>query len=893
MNSYLDLSRALKPNDIALIGASDRALSRGSYIWQSLCQSPLSAHAWPVNPKYKYIGEHRCYANILDVPVTVDLAIIALRADRVLGALQDIAQAHIKAVLIATEEGDYAQNRHWLDQIQAFAKAHQITLIGPDSLGIMIPGLGLNASFRPFMPRAGNIALLAQSGLIATSLLDYAQEAELGFSGVVTTGAELDVNMASLIEYFAKDRNTRVIAIELQALRHPQRFYSAIREASLTKHVIVLKAGDGSSYVADRLASFKYATDAGDDRAFSALVEQAGAQRVRSFEHFKAGIAALATNRLPRGARLALISNDSGFAALCADAAHAMGVDLHGLSNETIHALEKLYPSPQLPINPIIVGATASSARFRDTLDAVLKDPMIDGAIVIVAPGPVSMIDPTLKYLAKCAQGATKPVITAWVSDTITRSVRSQLRLVPNAPISAIQSPTEAAQAFATLAQRIESRNSRFIPASPYRLPLKRAVLDRVRQTLDEYRKRGQYSLSTHELSSVFELLELQYAPSEVATTPEEAVALAQRFGCPIALKVWAQGLHQRTPIGGVELNLYQPEAIVEAWAKILDNLETLSPMTPFKGMTVQPMVPHSPLRALRVGVTLDHVLGPLIELGASDRQMDNNTPKAVGIPPMSEASTQALLNQPGLKAYSRYRRDLPEMNRDELAKILKRLSVLASLIPAINRFKINPLVFTSTGPIVLDAMLELNDRSLTPESGYPHMSICPPDWEDQTEHHPPKGETLTLRPLLNADYLPFVSFIESLSDKSRYLRFHTNAPMSHDRLCELTQPDYARESPWALFAGNTLVASGRIKATETPGTAEFGIVVADAWQRQGLARVLMTKLEEKARNMGFTSLVGYVLRGNEGMQKLMQRLGYQKLEDPEQRDTDPWVKTL
>lgn len=893
MTTSKQLKRALHPEQIAVIGASDRALSRGSYIWRSLCLSPMGAHAWPVNPKYKYIGERRCYASVCEIPSPIDLAVIALRADRVPQALEECARKGVGGVLVATEEAAYASDRAWLEEVEKKAETLGLTLIGPDSLGILVPHMGLNASFWPGIPRPGNIALLCQSGLIASSLLDYAEEAELGFSGVISTGAELDVDMADLVDYYADDANTRVIAIEIEGLKNPRAFFSAVHAAAASKSVVILKAGDGSGFAADRLASFRYINDAGADRAFASLSERSGAQRVKSFESFTAAVSALATNRLPRGNRLALISNDSGFAALCADAAHGLDVDLHGLSNETIHELEKAHPSAQVPVNPIVVGATASSKRFQTTLDIVLRDPMIDGAIVIVAPGPVSMIDPTLKYLAKTASGATKPVVTAWVSDRITRSVRSQLRLVPNAPISAIQSPTGAVEGFAALAHRIRMRNDRILPEDPWTPSFDREKLAELRSLLDGARRGGRYNLAAHEIAPLFELLDVDLLPRKVARTPAEAIEKAAETGWPVSLKVWAEGLNNKTRAGGIRHDIADPSELLEAWRAIRANLEEYSPMTPFRGMTVHPTVEHPLTRTLHIASTYDNVLGPVVECGPSDKLVDLPHDVAVEAPPIAMTRARRMLDSPALKHWLESGPGLPAVDRTRLCRLLCSVSLLATLIPAVRRLSIDPIVWTEDGPLAVDAVLHLSGGALEPDADFSHLAIRPWNEEDR-EVMDLGGVKAVLRELRPSDYEALRGFVASLSERSRYMRFHTRAHITDERVMELSRIDYDREQAWVLeLEDGTIAATARWSRSTEPDEAEFGIAVADAWQRHGIASRLMAVLEKNAVDRHMKRLVGFVLRGNEGMQALSAKLGFEKNPHRETRDTDAWEKTI
>lgn len=885
------LKRALCPENIAVIGASDRTASRGSFVWRAVARSKLLKNAWAINPKYKYIGERPCFSSINEVPGSIDLAVISLRADRILKALIDAGERGVAYALITPDENAYASDATWLTKLQLVADQYGMRLIGPDSLGLMNPGLGVNASYWPNLPRPGNIALITQSGMIGTALLDYAQGAELGFSGVVSTGAAIDVDMPELIDYYANDKNTRVIALHIEGIRRPREFYSSLRAACARKHVVILKAGSGSGYAADRIACFKMGTDAGSEGALAALVERAGATLVPSFEEFTAAVSGFATNRLPRGNRIAVIANGSGFASLTASAAQTCGIDLHGLSNATIKDLKTAYPSQQIAVNPVNVGATASPERYRKTLQIVLQDPMIDGALVVVAPSPVTTIDPTLKLLAKTAAGSYKPVITAWVSDRIALSVRKQLRSVPNAPISAIQSPVAAALAFGYLAAEARRRADRLSIPPEWSVELNPAKLAEARAIVNGARLEGRHALSPSETGRLLACFEIPAVPLREVGTLEEAGAAADELGWPVALKVTAPGLRHKSDIGGVVLDIKDRDGLAAAWHSMEESLVNNSPMTPMVGAVVQKMVPHSSVRELHLAIAYDNVLGPVVEFGAGGIGSELYQDKKAALVPITLSEADRLVESTRIaRALGTYR-GLAPADRTLIAQMLCRLSVLAALIPAIRDLTINPLVWTDGGAAAIDADVNLNEAPVESEPGYPHLTVCAPPWEEGREVVF-GGEALTLRTFVQSDFHPLKRFLGRLSEKTFYLRFHTSVHLSDERICELASLDYAREAAWALAKDGEIHAVARWRLTGEPGEAEFGIVVEDAWQRRGLARVLMAHIETTASERGVTRLVGHVLKGNEAMQGMMTAMGY-TLGEGDSRDTDPWVKDI
>ena len=372
-SSHAALDALLRPRSIVVIGASSMPASRGYHVWRSVALSTGLNALWPVNPKYRFVGEHRCYPNAYAIPDSeIDLAILCVKSKHLPNALKSLEKNPPKAVLFAPQQEGPLIELSTVEQLYESVKRMGSRLLGPNSIGTMAPVQDINASFWPRTPRPGGVALIAQSAMIATGFIERAAASGLGFSGVVSTGLEIDVGLAELIDWFAQDRSTRVIAVEVEALRCPRAFHAALRRATDLKPVVVLRAGPGSGYAADRLAANRFGTDAGADDAFDALLENAGAQRVRTFKHFFAATAAFASGTLPAGRRIAVIANGCGFAGLAADAAEAAGIHLEGLANRTIQFLAKIHPEERLPVNPVVVGAGASGGRLAETLSIVL-----------------------------------------------------------------------------------------------------------------------------------------------------------------------------------------------------------------------------------------------------------------------------------------------------------------------------------------------------------------------------------------------------------------------------------------------------------------------------------------------------------------------------------------
>ena len=503
----------------------------------------------------------------------------------------------------------------------------------------------------------------------------------------------------------------------------------------------------------------------------------------------------------------------------------------------------------------------------------------------------IVLVGCNLGALAKTAAGSYKPVITAWVSDRIALSVRKQLRSVPNAPISAIQSPVAAALAFGYLAAEARRRADRLSIPPEWSVELNPAKLAEARAIVNGARLEGRHALSPSETGRLLACFEIPAVPLREVGTLEEAGAAADELGWPVALKVTAPGLRHKSDIGGVVLDIKDRDGLAAAWRSMAESLVNNSPMTPMVGAVVQKMVPHSSVRELHLAIAYDNVLGPVVEFGAGGIGSKLYQDKKAALVPITLSEADRLVESTRIaRALGTYR-GLAPADRTLIAQMLCRLSVLAALIPAIRDLTINPLVWTDGGAAAIDADVHLNEAPVESEPGYPHLTVCAPPWEEGREVVF-GGEALTLRTFVQSDFHPLKRFLGRLSEKTFYLRFHTSVHLSDERICELASLDYAREAAWALAKDGEIHAVARWRLTGELGEAEFGIVVEDAWQRRGLARVLMAHIETTASERGVTRLVGHVLKGNEAMQGMMTAMGY-TLGEGDSRDTDPWVKDI
>lgn len=883
------LSAVLAPRSIAVIGASTHPASRGYHVWRSVSLSTGLKSLWPVNPKYRFVDDLPCFPDAEHIPDrAIDLAILCVSRRHLSKALGKLSRNPPRAVLFAPQEEGPLSDTSEITDLSRAARDMGALLLGPNSIGMLNPVLGINASFWPRMPSAGGIALVAQSAMIATGFMDEAEENGTGFSGIVNTGLEAGVSLADAIEWFARDLRTRVIAVEVGALRDPRAFRSALRAAAAVKPVVVLRPGPGSGFAADRLAASRFCTDAGDDRAFDALLASAGALRVRDAGAFYAAAAAFCAGTSITSGGAAIIANGSGVAALTADAAESAGVPLAGLSNRTVQLLHKAHPGERIPVNPLVIGAGAPGNRFAQTLSVLLEDPGICGATVVVGPSPFSTLDPTFTEIARASMKTFKPVFVSWLSDRGTPAVRRQIEALRGSRLIALRSPEQAMKAFGLLLERSRRLRELRDPPASLRGRLLPETLTQVRVLFSRVLESGRHQLHSWEARVLAEALGLKPVPARLAHTLEEALMAAQVIGYPVVLKSADDSIGNRSAAGLVLLSIGTPEELEAGWRRIECTLKEHDRSPSEEGMLVEQMFAHSVEREFRLGIRLDAVLGPVIEFGGAGLASSLYGDFAVGLPPLTLAEAKRLARTPRASSALDEYRGLPSVDWQALHAALLRLSDLAAAVPALRELRLEPVVPDASGVIVLTASAALYDAPLEPGRNYGHLAVRPARIEVARSLSDRTGTPFELRALTEDDYGRLVDFIRSLSEESFFYRFLTSASLSNERIAELCRPDWSRGGAWILVEqtgeGERIAASGRwsmLPRADGPDgrEAEFGIAVRDDLKRRGLAGHLLRFLEEEALAEGVSNLVGFVLPGNSPMEGFMKASGY-TLED-------------
>jgi acetyltransferase len=756
----------------------------------------------------------------------------------------------------------------------------------------MRPDIGLNASWARTVARPGNIALVSQSGAVTTALLDHAWTAGFGFSTVLATGTESDVGIAEILDFLAGDTLTRSILLYVEGIHDARGFMSSVRAASSVKPVIVLKSG---KYAAGgRTALSHTGALVGNDAVFDAALRRAGAVRVPKIGHLFAAADTLANGRLPRGNRLAIVSNGGGPGALAADEVEGNNVALARLSDATHAALDDALPPGWSRTNPVDVLADADGARMATALKLLIEDRANDAVLVLFSPTPRTSAERAAEALLPIAAASEKPVVSAWLGEKDAGRGRAIFKA---ASLPAMSTPERGVEVFGHLAQFVRNRELR-LQVPPPRIDELKFDINAARRIIDGARAGGRHTLDEQDSKALLASFGIETAIGLFARSAMEARQAALQLGFPVVLKVRADGITHKSDVGGVLLGLASVDEVERGFEAIASRLVERAPQARFLGVLVQKMVVRPQGRELIVGLARDPTFGPVITFGMGGIAVEVFRDSAVAVPPLNAFLARDLISRTRVSRMLEPFRGAPAVDVDKVIEVLLRVSELACEIPAVAELDINPLLADEHGVIALDARVVVTNGPLVADATFSHLAIHPYPRALTRQVELKGGEKVILRAIRPEDAEAERRLIGRLSARTSYLRFHAPVrELTVERLVRYTQIDYDREMAFVAIdaSGEHEEIRGISRYTRNPdGTsAEFGVIVEDAWQGRGLGHVLMQALEDTARARGLAQLIGLVLRENDEMGLLMQRRGYGPHRDEEDPGVMRYIKPL
>ena len=880
------LDAIFQPENVAVIGASESPGSVGRTLLWNLVSNPFGGTIFPVNPKRDSVLGIEAYDSVSDIEADVDLAVIATPAPTVPGIVEACGEAGVQGLVIVSagfrevgEEGAQLER-----DIREIALEHNIRIVGPNCLGVMRPPNGLNATFAGAMANEGNVAFVSQSGALLTSILDWSFRENVGFSAFVSIGSMLDVDWGDMITYLGDDHKTDSIVLYMESIGNARSFLSAARDVAQSKPIIVIKAGRTQA-AADAAASHT-GTLTGSDDVLDAAFRRSGVLRVDDINDLFYMAEVLGKQPRPEGNNLTILTNAGGPGVLATDALIEGGGELTPLSEEALDDFDDILPAAWSHSNPVDILGDADPERYAESLEVAANDENSDGLLVVLTPQAMTEPTKTAEHLRPYARDNRKPILASWMGGD---AVASGEKILNEAGLPTFAYPDTAARVFNHMWRY--SYNLRALYETPSLPEDEEGVPDREAATniVEETHQSGRVLMTEYASKQLLSAYGIPTVETRIAETPQEAVAAAQEIGYPVAVKIHSTSITHKSDVGGVQLGLGTDEAVEEAFRTIEGNVTGDG----FDGVTVQPMIDRSDGYELIIGSSMDQQFGPVLLFGSGGQLVEGYKDRALGLPPLNTTLARRMMEQTKIYEALKGVRGRDPVDLDALEAMLVRFSQLVVEQPRVKEIDVNPLLARpgDDGLLALDARVVLHPYT-TDQEELPTPAIRPYPRQYIGTHTTRADEAVTIRPIRPEDEPKLVTFHERLSERSVYLRYASLMKLEqrvvHDRLARICFIDYDREM--ALVAERTaedgteqIVGVGRL--TQLPGRneAEFGMLVIDEYQGEGVGTELLRRLVEVGRDEGLDRITADILQQNRAMQRVCEKLDFQivRSDDP------------
>jgi len=879
------LNSLFAPKSVAVFGASDRVDSVGQIVFQNMLESGYQGGLYPINTKNATVQGHKAYSAINKIDELVELVVIATPPQTVPDIIEDCGKHGVKAAVIITAGfGETGAEGHALERaVLENASRYGIRLIGPNCLGVMRPGIGLNATFNKGGANNGHLAFISQSGALCTAILDWAQTNDVGFSSVVSMGSSADVDFGEILDFLVSDQQTQSILLYIEGIRDARSFMSGIRAAARIKPVILVKVGRHAA--GSKAAMSHTASLVGSDDAFDAAVRRAGVVRVQTITQMFAAAKALSVGFKPSGNRLAIVTNGGGPGVMATDRASDLGLEIATLSESTIEQLNKGLPPNWSHGNPVDIIGDAQSDRYIHAVKACLEDANVDGVLAILTPQAMTKPLEAAQAMIEISSHYNKPLLTCWMGEG---QVAESRKAFNHAKRPNFRTPEPAVEVFSCLSAYYQNQKLLMQMPGPLSHHLEPDV-EGARMIIEGALQDRRKVLNEMESKALLAAFHIPVAQTMVAHSPNEALLVAQQLGFPVAMKVNSRDISHKSDAGGVSLNLGNAQAVRAAYHEITDNVKRNRPEAHMDGIAIQPMIVKTNGRELMVGVTNDPVFGPVITFGAGGTLVEVMGDRSVALPPLNTFLVKDLIKGTHVAKMLGTFRQMPPANMDALESVLLRVSEMVCELPMLMEMDINPLIVDEHGALAADARVMVELRSPSADR-YAHMAIYPYPTHLVSHWQLADGTDIIIRPIRPEDAQLEQDFVRGLSAESRYFRFMNSVQeLSPSMLIRFTQIDYSREMALIAVAEKQgeEVELGVTRFTINPDgeSCEFALVVADNMSGKGLGSKLMTALLDAARSKGLKTMEGEVLKNNSSMLHLMTRLEFTVESNPEDAD--------
>lgn len=703
-----NLRYILSPRSIAVVGASTREDSVGRAVFSNILFSGYTGIVYPVNPKARGILGVRAYRSVWDIPGEVDLAVVIVPSVAVPGVMEECGEKGVKGAVIITagfkEVGK--EGAELEEKVKAASRKHEISLIGPNCLGIINtdPEISLNATFARGMPTGGNIAFISQSGALGVAALEYARGENIGLSKFVSVGNKADVTENDLLAFLKDDDQTEVILLYLEDITDPKGFVQLALEITgeIPKKKPILAIKSGRTKEGARAASSHTGALASSDEAYDSFFFQCGVLRVETLEELFKYAVAFANQPLPKGDRVAIVTNAGGPGIMATDACVRYGLTLAPLAKKTTQTLKAGLPPTAGLNNPIDIIGDAGKDRFKLAIQAVLDDSNVDGAIVICTPQTMTMLKEVASVIAEVASEREKPVMASCMA---VQDISDSLEVLDQAKVPHYRFPEAAARAMSNMARyawwihRPRTKVKAFKDVSKAKV---RAILDRAIAGKRSF-------LPEPEAQEILKAYGFPLLPCHLAESLEQALKAASEIGYPVALKIVSPGIVHKIDVGGVKLGIRDDNDLERAYEEMLAGVKNLKPEPEIWGVFVQKMAEGG--KETIIGMNRDPHFGPLLMFGMGGIYVEAFQDVTFRLAPIRELGSRRMIEEiKGYRILKGFRGEKPS-DTDAIAECLQRLSQLVTDFEEIQELDINPLLVfeEGQGAKVVDARIMIS----------------------------------------------------------------------------------------------------------------------------------------------------------------------------------------
>ncbi|MBF0423077.1 MAG: GNAT family N-acetyltransferase [Magnetococcales bacterium] len=873
-----NLKYMFNPSSVAVLGASNRRGSIGHLICRNLLQGGFSGPIMPVNPKRESVGGVLAYPSVNDLPKVPDLAVICTPPATVPKLIEQLIHRGTRAAIVITaglqmHEGKNGTNLR--DQVVHMAREAGMRLLGPNCLGLLVPNIGLNASFSHVQAIPGHIAFVSQSGALGTSVLDWANSQHIGFSHFISLGDALDLDFGDVIDYLGMDPKTRAILLYIESIHERRDFMSAARAAARNKPILVIKSGrvlEGLQAAASHSGAL-----AGSDKVFDTAIRRAGMLRVYDIGELFAAVETLARSQPMKGERLGIITNGGGLGVMAVDSLVEKGGNLAHLTEDTIGKLDAILPPTWSRSNPVDIIGDASGERYGQVVSIMASSDDVDALLIIHSP--IATADSTEAAMATIAAAKqfNTNILTCWVGGDGVVDARHAFH---QANIPTHESPERAVTAFMHMVRY--DRNQKMLMETPP------SVLDdfhpataTARLVIENNLASDRVMMTEAESKAVLSAYGIPTVTTHIAKTPEDACAISREMKFPVALKILSDDITHKSDMGGVDLFLDSPQFVQSAAELMLKNIREKMPQARLQGFSVQEMAIRPGAHELLMGMATDPIFGPVIMFGQGGTAVEVIDDSAVALPPLNMNLARELVSRTRIYRLLKGYRDRKPINMDALCTALIKLSQLIIDIPEIMELDINPLFADKNGVIAVDARIRLS-TSWRSAGGDHRLAIRPYPKELEEIWFLEGARQVLLRPIRPEDEPQHLEFLSKLSPEDLFYRFlSVRKAMPHAEVARLTQIDYNREMAFIASAKDPktgrreTLGVNRIFLDLGKDSCEFAIVVRTDIKGLGLGRKLMEKTIDYCRSRNVRVMEGHVDPSNRRMIEFVKGFGF------------------